>query len=96
MNKEQRNGSSSAALLVYKMHIHIIKPIHCDFSLELRQLVQLRFLLSPVEAIFPMSCQPLDVGSQTSHQSPATKMNLWLTMQLHIPSQLPQARQGYW
>ena len=72
MNKEQRDGSSSVTLLVYKMHIHILKSINCDFGLELRQTVQLRFLLSPVEAILPMSCQPLDVGSGAFRQSLAT------------------------
>lgn len=69
MDEEQWYSVRVFALLMHKMHIYFPKPIYCDLGFELRKMIQLFFLMSPVEAILPILRQPLDVRPKPIHVS---------------------------
>jgi hypothetical protein len=79
------------------MHIHIVKAIDRDLSLEMRYLIQLRFLIPPFEAGLPVTCQSLDIWTESRVSYLLKKrVMIGVTMLLHIPSPLLQARQRGW
>ena len=67
MNKQQRNSPRSLTPLMNEMNIQLPEARYRDGGSELGQFVQLTFLFSPVEAIFPECCQPLDFGQWAAH-----------------------------
>lgn len=61
MREQQWDGILDLAPLVDEMHIICVEPIDVDFRREVRQLIQLGFVLAPVVAIGPVFGQPLDL-----------------------------------
>lgn len=70
MAEQERDSITVAALLMYEMDVQWLEAIGLDRGLEVGQLVELRFGLSPIEFILPVSFQALDVG-QRGAESPA-------------------------
>lgn len=62
MDEQKRNGGFKVALLVDEVNVHGAKFINFNGSLELRESVDLGFMLPPVVLLFPILGQPLNVG----------------------------------
>ena len=62
MTKEERNCSFNFAFLMDEMNIERTEAIDLDGCLIIRQLVHLRFMLSPTVAVLPVLRQAFDVG----------------------------------
>ena len=63
MTKQQGNGPRLAASLMHKMHIQLSESIDIHFGSELRHLVELGLLGTPVVASLPAVGQAADISS---------------------------------
>ena len=57
MGEEQRDCTLYIALLVDEMYIQRFEPVNLYSSLEMWQLVELSFLLSPIKVLSPVCTQ---------------------------------------
>ena len=64
MREEQRDCPLDIALLIHEMYIQGIKPIDLYSSLEVGQLIELSFLLSPIKVLFPVCTQSFHISQR--------------------------------
>lgn len=64
MGEEQRDCTLYIALLVHEVYIQRFKSLHLYSRLEIWQLVELSFLLSPIEFLPPISTQSFHVSQR--------------------------------
>lgn len=64
MGEEQRDCTLYIALLVHEMYIQRLEPVNLYSSLEIWQLVELSFLLSPIEILPPIGDQSFHVSQR--------------------------------
>ena len=61
MGEEQRDCPFYIAFLVHKMYIQRFEAVRLYCSLEIWQLIEFCFLLSPIEVVSPICSQPFHV-----------------------------------
>ena len=64
MGEEQRDRAFYIALVVHKMYIQRFEPVNLYSSLEVWQLIELSFLLAPIEFLSPVCSQSFQVGQR--------------------------------
>ena len=62
MAEQERDSSWNLARLVYKMDIESVKIFHLNRCAELGQFIDLDFSFTPIELVFPVCGQSLDIG----------------------------------
>ena len=64
MDEQERDRALARTLLVHIVNVKRAKPVHRNVTRELWQLVDLVLGLAPVESVFPMFDEPLDVSER--------------------------------
>ena len=64
MREEQRNCTIYIALLVYEMNIQRFEAVDLNRSLEIWELIELSFLLPPIEFFLPVCSQSFHVSQR--------------------------------
>ena len=77
VTEEERYSICTGRLLVDVVDVQLFKVIDLDAAMELRKLVELGLLSTPVKSIFPISCQTFHIGQRRTVVPSSSRKLVW-------------------